>query len=300
MAKKQLQRYKISNVDAGKRADVYITNKLAGFTRSSLSALFKSSLVSVNGRPAKPSYKISGGDKIEIDTRLLTTSPKNIKLDILYEDDDVIVINKPASLLMHSKGALNTEATVASFIKPLITDKNMDGNRAGIVHRLDRATSGVIITAKNEVALKWLQKQFSTRRVKKNYLAIVEGVPSPQEAIIDAPIERNPKKPQTFRVGGNGRPAITNYKVLKILNPSTSLRTGKPYSLLELKPTTGRTHQLRVHLKYIGHPVVGDKVYGHGNDNMYLHASWLELTLPGGRKMKFHAPEPSIFKNFSK
>ncbi len=279
--------------DEAKRVDVFLAENLPDFSRSSLAGLFDKKLVMVNGHMVKPSYKLREKDKLKADISLLTAQPDNIKLPIIYEDDAVIVINKPAGVLTHSKGGLNTEATVASFIGPMLNDENLIGNRAGIVHRLDRATSGVIITAKNAKALKQLQKQFSTRKVSKIYLAIVDGVPSPQEAIIDAPIERNPKQPQTFRVGGSGKPSQTRYKVLKVLNKSTNL-----CSLLELNPQTGRTHQLRVHLKYIGHPVVGDRVYGHAGDNLYLHAKSLEITLPGVKKKKFEASEPKIFKDF--
>lgn len=286
---------KVKAGDIGKRADVFVTENLNSYTRSSLSSLFDKELVLANGKPAKPSYKLRAGDKLEVNTYLLRAEPEAIEIPIIYEDNDVIVMNKPAGLLTHSKGALNTEATVASFIKPKLTDKNMTGNRAGIVHRLDRATSGVIIAAKNDKALKWLQKQFSTRKTNKTYLAIVEGVPTPEEAIIDAPIERNPKKPQTFRVGGGGRPSQTRYKVLK---KSALGGLSNSYSLLELVPQTGRTHQLRVHLKYIGHPIVGDRVYGHDGEHMYLHAKSLEIILPDGRQMKFEIPEPKIFKDF--
>lgn len=279
--------------DEAKRIDVFLAENLPDFSRSSLAGLFDKKLVTVNGHPVKPSYKLRAGDKVEVNTSLLESEPDAIEIPIIYEDDDVIVMNKPAGLLTHSKGALNTEATVASFIKPMLTNKNMTGNRAGIVHRLDRATSGVIITAKNDMALTWLQKQFSTRKTNKTYLAIVEGAPTPEEALIDAPIERNPKKPQTFRVGTGGRPAQTKYKVLKIFKASNN-----QLSLVELNPKTGRTHQLRVHLKYIGHPVVGDRVYGHDGEHMYLHAKSLEIILPGGRHMKFEIPEPKIFKDF--
>ena len=291
-------RLKAKNSDKAKRVDVFIAENLPNYSRSSLSGLFNKELVMVNNQPVKPSYKLRESDKLEIDTSLLSARPETVDLPILYEDKNIIVINKPAGVLTHSKGALNTEASVASFIKPKLNDKNSTSNRAGIVHRLDRATSGVIITAKNEVTMKWLQKQFSTRKVNKTYTAIVEGVPQLKAAIIDAPIERNPKKPQTFRVGSNGRSASTNYKVLKELNPSTTLRAGKSYSLLELKPETGRTHQLRVHLKHIGHPIIGDSVYGHAGDNMYLYAKSLEITLTGGRRYKFEAPEPKIFRDF--
>jgi 23S rRNA pseudouridine1911/1915/1917 synthase len=277
--------------DTSKRADVFITKNLDGYTRSSLSALFDKELVLVNGKPAKPSYKLRTGDKLEVDTSLLTAEPEAIDIPIIYEDENVVVLNKPAGVLTHSKGALNTEGTVASFITPKINDPNLKGNRAGIVHRLDRATSGIIITAKNEKTQKFLQKQFSNRNVKKIYLAVVQGTPEPAEAIIDAPIERNPKKPQTFKVSGAGRSAVTNYKLVKVLNKSSN-------SLLELRPTTGRTHQLRVHLNYIGHPIIGDRVYGKESEHMYLHAKSLEITLPGGQRKIFEAPEPKIFKDF--
>ncbi len=286
-------KFKAKKNEAGKRADVFVASKYPDFTRSSLKKLFITDQVMIGDKPIKASYLLHEGDVLTLSTKQLFAEPASIEIPILHEDDNVIVLNKPAGVLTHSKGALNTEATVASFIKPLLTDKNLVGNRAGIVHRLDRATSGVLIAAKNEKALKWLQKQFSTRKTNKVYLAIVEGTPEPQEAIIDAPIERNPKKPQTFRVGDSGRPAQTRYKVLKILNQSSNL-----YSLVELVPKTGRTHQLRVHLKYIGHPVVGDRIYGHGGDNTYLHAKSLEIVLPSGQKKCFEAPTPKIFKDF--
>lgn len=289
-----MKKLKVSRKNAGARADVFVAEMMPAFSRSSLSMLFKDHLVLANGEPIKAGYKLKASDVIEIDDSLLFAKPADIDLHILYEDEDVLVLNKPAGVLTHSKGALNTEATVASFIKPKLIDYESTNNRAGIVHRLDRATSGVIITAKNQKALKWLQKQFSTRKVNKIYHAIVEGVPEPSEAIVDAPIERNPKKPQTFKVGSGGRQAITNYKVLKVLNSSS-----KSYALLELNPKTGRTHQLRVHLKYIGHLIVGDYVYGKAGDNLYLHASSLELSLPGGKRMKFEAPLPKIFEDFS-
>jgi 23S rRNA pseudouridine1911/1915/1917 synthase len=167
------------------------------------------------------------------------------------------------------------------------------GNRAGIVHRLDRFTSGVIITAKSANALSHLQKQFSQRKSKKKYFAIIEGWPELETAIIDAPIERNPKKPQTFRVGASGKPAQTHYKVVEKFE-----KNGSKYSFIELNPVTGRTHQLRVHLKHIRHPIVGDSIYGHSGSHMFLHAASLEVTLPGGARKTFEAPLPKIFDDF--
>src|SRR3990167_1411099 len=206
---------KVTKSDANQRADVFLAGNLPQYSRSNLSGLFDRQMVSVDKLPIKASHKLRAGEKLAIDTALLYARPKTINIPVIYEDKDVIVMNKPAGVLTHSKGALNTEATVANFIQPKIADKNLKGNRAGIVHRLDRGTSGVIIAAKNEKILKWLQKQFSTRKVKKTYLAIVEGVPELQAAIIDAPIERNPKRPQTFRVSSDGRPAQTKYTLLK-------------------------------------------------------------------------------------
>jgi 23S rRNA pseudouridine1911/1915/1917 synthase len=224
---------------------------------------------------------------------LLNITPEPIKLPVIYEDDDVVVMNKPAGVLTHAKGCINTEATVATFMSGKITDESLTGNRAGIVHRLDRATSGVIICARNSQSQIWLQKQFSQRKTKKTYMAVVEGEPKPREAIIDVPIERNPKKPQTFRAGQGGKPAQTKYRVIE-----TITKGSKSYSLLELIPVTGRTHQIRVHLKYIGHVIVGDWVYGHDGSNMLLHAKSLEITLLNRKRRTFTVPIPPVFKEF--
>ncbi|HET7827731.1 MAG TPA: RluA family pseudouridine synthase, partial [Candidatus Saccharimonadales bacterium] len=155
-----------------------------------------------------------------------------------------------------------------------------------------RATSGVLITAKNPMALGWLQKQFSTRRVNKIYTAIIEGRIEPPKAVIDAPIARNPRRPQTFHVDPTGKPAQTEYQLIRLLNKPSA------YSVVKLKPLTGRTHQLRVHLAYLNHPVVGDSLYGHQADHLYLHAKQLELTLPSRQRRVFKSAEPSYFKEF--
>ena len=156
------------------------------------------------------------------------------------------------------------------------------------MHRLDRATSGVIICAKNQAALSFLQKQFSQRKAKKTYMAIVAGHMNPQAAVIDMPIERNPKAPATFRVGPNGKPSTTLYTVVA---------ETPAYSLVELKPTTGRTHQLRVHLAEQKHPIIGDPLYGTGTfgERLYLHALSLEITLPNRERRTFEAPLPPEF-----
>jgi 23S rRNA pseudouridine1911/1915/1917 synthase len=288
-----MQEYKVGLSDAGLRVDKFVAKKYPQFARAALSILFDKHIVLINGKIAKAGEKTKKGDVVALDDSKLFMQPKEINLPIIYEDDNVVVINKPADVLTHSKGSINTEGTVATFIGPLINNYELMGNRAGIVHRLDRATSGVIITAKNAATMSYLQKQFSQRKTKKTYLAIVEGWPERESAIIDAPIERNPKKPQTFKVGSGGKPAQTSYKVIDKIE-----KKGVKYSYLELKPVTCRTHQLRVHLAYIKHPIVGDHVYGQGGSHMYLHAASLEITLPGGIRKTFDAPTPNKFAEF--
>ncbi|MBI4033660.1 RluA family pseudouridine synthase [Candidatus Saccharibacteria bacterium] len=288
-----MKQFKVGKTAIGVRTDIFVAGKYPDFARSGLKGLFDAHSIHVNGKTAKPGYKLKYGDKLVVDAAILNIKAEPLKLPVIYMDSDVIVINKPAGVLTHAKGALNLEPSVATFIKGKITDKSLTGNRAGIVHRLDRGTSGVIICARNQKALNWLQKQFSGRRVKKTYLAYVEGTPKPREAIIDVPIGRNPKRPQTFKASPAGKQAQTRYKVMKdvIIN-------GKGFSLLELKPVSGRTHQIRVHLAYVGHPVVGDRVYGRGGGVMLLHAQKLELTLPGGQRKIFSAPPPRAFNDF--
>jgi 23S rRNA pseudouridine1911/1915/1917 synthase len=281
----------VSNLEISRaeRLDQYVIRQMPALSRGYASRLINEGKVTVNGEPQfKAGYKIRQSDKINIDydeTKELTI--EDIELPVIYEDDDCVVIDKPVGLLTHSKGPFNSEPTVESWLRSHLKTRAMAGERAGIVHRLDRATSGVLIVAKTPVALGWLQKQFSTRKVKKTYLAIIEGSLAEEQAIIDMPIERNPKKPQTFRVGSNGKSAVTEYKVLK---------TGDIYSLLELKPTTGRTHQLRVHLEHLGHPILGDTFYGgKAADRLFLHAKSLEITLPNKERKVFESTSPPGF-----
>lgn len=274
------------------RADIKVASKYPKFSRSSLQRLFEKGLVNINGSLAKAAYKLKPADVVTIDDKSLKTVPKKLSLPVIYEDDNVVVIDKPEGVLSHSKGAINEESTVASFIRPKVAPE-LEGNRAGIVHRLDRGTSGVMIAAKNAETMSYLQKQFSARKTKKQYGAIVEGLPQPAEAVIDIPIIRNPKKPQTFKADAAGKPAQTQFKILK-----TVYKNDKPYSLIELKPLTGRTHQIRVHMRYIGHPVLGDRVYGTPGEHLYLHAKSLEITLPGGERKVFKAAEPKYFEEF--
>lgn len=273
------------------RLDQYVADQLPQLSRSACGRLIDQGKVLVNGRPQKAGYRLRPADRVEIDYDESQLMIPDIELPVIYENDDCVVVNKPVGVLSHSKGAFNPEATVASWLHARLSS-GADG-RDGIVHRLDRATSGVMICAKTPEALSYLQKQFSQRKAKKSYVAVVSGgAMKPPEALIDMPIERNPKRPQTFRVGSNGKAATTAYKVLK---------TGGRLSLLELKPTTGRTHQLRVHLNYLGHPILGDTLYGgEPAERLFLHAKGLEITLPGGERRTFEAPVPPEFSEVVK
>lgn len=256
-------------------------------SRSFVKVLLDQGKVSLNGKTTyKASAKVHPDDVIELDyTPEALKDIPDISLPILYEDDDCLVINKPEGVLTHSKGVFNPEATVSSFIRPYTT--GMQDNRGGIVHRLDRVTSGVLICAKHQKALDWLQTQFADRKANKTYVAVVQGTLKEAAAVIDMPIERNPKKPQTFRVGAGGKPAITTYKVIN---------SNDTYSLVELKPQTGRTHQLRVHMAELGHPILGDILYGGAPaERTFLHAASLELTIPSGQHKSFEAPMPDSF-----
>jgi len=276
------------DVSGAERLDQYVVKLFPKLSRSFIAKLIEQGMVTVNGETAaKAGLKVRPTDVIRVnyDPSESERIPA-IELPVIYEDKQCVVINKPAGVLTHSKGAFNPEATVATWLSSRI--KGMEGERAGIVHRLDRATSGVMICAKTPEALSWLQKQFSQRKVRKTYVAIVKGEMAAPQAVIDMPIERNPKKPQTFRVGANGKAAQTTYRVIA---------SKGSVSVLELTPATGRTHQLRVHMAQLGHPILGDILYGGPPaDRLYLHSQSLELTLPNKQREIFSAPLPTGFK----
>lgn len=292
------------NVSRAERLDMRVIAMYPDLTRSVAAKLIEQGKVTVNGKViTKAGHKLKPGDDIVADYNYeLMTAIPSIELPVLYEDDDCVVVNKPIGLLTHSKGDFNPEPTVASWLAEhlvklgqksiLILEKDVESGspnnpRAGIVHRLDRATSGVLICAKTPAALAHLQKQFSQRKTKKTYTAIVSGHLNPQHAIIDMPIERNPKKPKTFHVSPSGKQSVTEYEVMD---------STEKYDLVELKPVTGRTHQLRVHLNHRGHPIVGDTFYnGPEADRLYLHAHALEITLPSKERKLFVAPVPEEF-----
>ena len=269
------------------RLDKELATRYPQLSRSTIQKYIKAGYVSVDGEVlTKPSADISNVAEIAL------TMPEKEDHDdkvfpIIYIDDNVIVINKPVGVLTHSKGVMNDEFTVADFFRRYTT-VGLETNRPGIVHRLDRDTSGVIIGARTEEAAKLLKKQFADRTVKKQYSAVVDGTPKLHEAVIDLPIARNPSAPSTFRVDAKGKPALTTY---------TIHTSNGEKSLIELKPKTGRTHQLRVHMQYIGTPIAGDRVYGKAKSapRLCLHAHSLEVTLPGSRRKVFTAPVPKLF-----
>lgn len=256
------------------RLDILMKEIYKSYNRSTLQKFIENGFVTVDGQlVTRPNTKVIRGVHLELN---VPDQLKNADItpEIIYEDDHVLVVNKPSGLLSEAKGEYCPERTLADF---------------GLVaHRLDRDTSGVIILAKDEKTLGFLKKQFQHRTVHKTYYAVVPGELKLAAARIDLPLIRDLKRPTTFRVDPNGKPAETFYQVIQ---------SDGHHSLVELKPTTGRTHQLRVHMKYLGHPIVGDQVYdGEPADRLYLHAGSLEITLPGGIRKVFTVPMPEEFQ----
>ncbi|MFA6169941.1 MAG: RluA family pseudouridine synthase [Candidatus Margulisiibacteriota bacterium] len=268
-------------------------------SRSQLKDLIDQGLVSLNGAPTKASYKLRPGDRITVEVpppKELTTGPEAIPLDIIFEDQDLVVVNKPKNLVVHPapgnysgtlvNALLHHCGQLASLGAPL---------RPGIVHRLDKDTSGVIVVAKTDLAYRSLIKQIKDRTVEKSYLALVHGVPAAKKGVIEANIGRHPVNRQKMTVldptgSARSREAISHYRVIKELGE---------YALLEVKIKTGRTHQIRVHLSHLGHPIVGDQVYGRkreelGAKGQLLHAYKLKFDHPRtGARVEFEAPMPA-------
>ena len=256
-----------------KRLDVMMGEIFRSYNRSTLQKFIKSGFVKVDHElVTKPNTRFADGVRIDLD---VPTELKNADItpEVIYEDDKVIVVNKPAGMLSEGRGEYCPEKTLADF--------------GLICHRLDRDTSGVMILAKDLETQMFLKRQFQDRTVHKTYYAVVCGRPKLDEAKIDLPLLRDLKRPTTFRVDANGKEAETFYKVI---------RSGERHALVELRPVSGRTHQLRVHMKYIGCPILGDPVYGEEKaDRLYLHAGRLEIVLPGGEKKVFESKLPAEF-----
>ena len=255
------------------RLDVMMAGIYKSYNRSTLAKFIKNGFVEVDDVPVlKPNAKFPMGVKIDLKVPIALKNA-DVKPEKIYEDENVLVLNKPAGLLSMAKGGYCPEKTLEDF--------------GLLVHRLDRDTSGVVILAKNPEAQTFLRRQFQDRKAHKTYFAVVTGAPKMPEARLDLPIARDLKHPTTFRVDPRGKQAETFYKVLK---------ADEKHALLKLKPTSGRTHQLRVHMKYLEHPIVGDPIYGvEKGERLFLHAGALEITLPGGERKVFEAALPQEF-----
>lgn len=285
----------VASEEDGERLDRLIAARVAEISRSYAQSLVKAGDVYVNGEPARPARRIREGDTIEIllppVPEPVDLTPEYIPVPVIYEDDDVIIFDKPAGLVTHPAPG-HEHGTLVNVVKALRPDIPllMGGERPGIVHRLDKDTSGLIVVAKNEAARRYLVKQWQERDVVKRYTALVHGVIREDEGTIDAPISRDPNNRKRMAVVPNGRPALTHFRVLERFRDAT---------LLSVLIETGRTHQIRVHCLFIGHPIVGDQTYGKRPfripvPRQFLHASYLKFSLPeSGRPIEVETALPA-------
>ena len=284
--------------DAGRRLDQFLVEKMEGLSRARIQQLLKNRRVLVNGSAAKASYRLRGGDAITVEWEPpppLRAFPEDLPLDILYEDDDLVAVNKPAGMPVHAGAGRRSGTLVNALLHRFGALSQVGGQlRPGIVHRLDRQTSGVLLVAKNDQAHRALAEQFEKRAVEKTYMALVQGDVRPEAGKISAPIARDlvRRRRMTAR-RRTGRAALTEYRVLRRL---------PGYTLLEVAIHTGRTHQIRVHLSNLGHPVVGDTLYGARGgvlDRNFLHASRIRFRHPrSGESMDISAPLPAELQAF--
>lgn len=285
-----------------KRLDIYISEAYKMLSRTAIKRLLEEEKIHVNGKVEKSSYKVKNGDNIEIeipDAKETKLEAQNIPVPVIYEDKDIIVVNKPKGMVVHPANG-NPDGTLVNAILAMCKGSlsGIGGEiRPGIVHRLDKDTSGLLIVAKNDEAHIKMSKQIQDRKVEKRYIALVRGNVPDDEATIDMPIARSKVDRKKMAVDKNGKEAVTHFKVLK--------RYGN-YTLLEIKIDTGRTHQIRVHMSYIGYPVVGDSVYSSGKnefgvEGQMLHARYLKFKHPiTGKELNLEAPLPEYFEKIIK
>jgi len=287
--------------DTPERLDKFLVGQLQEFSRSRIQGLIAGGFVDVNGRPArKAGQPLEAGDTLTVRIPPAAPSgliPENIPLDILFENDELLVVNKPAGMVVHP-AAGHAAGTLVNAV--LGYDPDLEGiggeERPGVVHRLDKETSGLILLAKNERAHRWLQDQFRLRKVDKTYLALVDGKPPTPSGRVEAPIGRDPKNRKRMAIvpASKGREAVSEYKTLE---------TFAKHTLLEFHPHTGRTHQIRLHCAFLKCPIVGDKVYGRKTPSLeigrhFLHAWRLKITLPNEKEPRtFDAPLPEELVN---
>lgn len=287
---------KIFTAETPERLDVFLSEKL-GKTRSAVKKMTDDKKVTVNGKYEKAGKVLKAGDEVSAvisDPVKLDLEAENIPLDIVYQDKDIAVINKPQGLTVHAGNGVHGSTLVNALLYHLDSLSGINGViRPGIVHRIDKDTSGLLVVAKNDAAHLSLSEQIKNKTCHRIYRALVEGVVKENDGVIDTFIGRSDKNRTMMAVKEDGRRAITHYKVLKRYND---------YTYMEFSLETGRTHQIRVHTKYIGHPIVGDPVYGYKNqkfklNGQLLHAYRLELTHPAtGERMTFEAPLPDYFQ----
>lgn len=281
----------------GERLDKYLVICLPEFSRARLQGLILDGFVDVNGRVAKKGGQmLGGGERVSVripPTQSVGLVAEDIPLDVIFENDELIVVNKPAGMVVHP-GAGHESGTLVNAVLGYEPDIEGIGGeeRPGVVHRLDKDTSGLIILAKNERAHRWLQDQFRLRKVEKTYLALVDGKPPTPSGRVEAPIGRDPshRKQMAVTTLERGREAVSEYK---------TLQSFPRHTLLEFHPHTGRTHQIRLHCAFLGCPIVADPIYGHKRASLdlnrhFLHAFRLKITLPGEKEPRnFEAPLPA-------
>jgi 23S rRNA pseudouridine1911/1915/1917 synthase len=278
------------------RLDGVLASRLDDLSRSRVQKLIRKGRVRVDGRVVlKPSHKLEGVERLEIEipeVQETTIIPEPIPLDIIYEDDNLVVVNKPAGMVVHPSAGHQSGTLVNAVLAHSPDIGGIGGEkRPGVVHRLDKDTSGVILIAKNDGAHNFLQNQFSAREVKKVYLALVDGIPKSSSGKIEVAIGRSKRDRKKMAVfpEGRAREAVTEFNVIDSFDK---------HALLEVRPITGRTHQIRVHLAFIGTPIAGDRIYGRkkpslGLKRQFLHAAEIRISLPGGIGQKtFQAPLP--------
>lgn len=279
------------------RLDVYLSENIKDKSRSYIQNIIKSEKVLINGNIKKGSYKLKLNDEVEVEipeNEKLNVEPENIPIDIVYEDSDVIVVNKAQGMVVHPAPG-NYSGTLVNALLYHCTDlSGINGVlRPGIVHRIDKDTSGILVVAKNDMAHKKLAEQLKEHSMNRIYNALVEGVLKEDTGTIDKPLGRHPNQRVKMAVVKDGRRAVTHYKVLNRYKSNT---------LIECKLETGRTHQIRVHMAYIGHPIVGDPVYGYSKqkfklEGQMLHARKLGFIHPSTNKyMEFDSELPEYFK----